>query len=155
MPLTDDRVLVTGADGFIGSHLVEMLFGKCARIRVLAHYNSFNSWGCLEDLPRLKELDVVAGDIRDLQFCHELTKNIDVIFHLAALIAIPFSYKSPESYLDTNVRGTLNLCQAARANGIRKFIHTSTSEVYGTAQYVPIDESHPLNPQSPYRDRKS
>ena len=154
MPLTDDRVLVTGADGFIGSHLVEMLFGKCARIRVLAHYNSFNSWGWLEELPRLKELDVVAGDIRDLQFCHELTKNIDVIFHLAALIAIPFSYKSPESYLDTNVRGTLNLCQAARANGIRKFIHTSTSEVYGTAQYVPIDESHPLNPQSPYSATK-
>jgi NAD dependent epimerase/dehydratase len=154
MDLRGRRVLVTGADGFIGSHLVEMLLDRCARVRALALYNSFNSWGWLEDAPRLKEIEVVTGDIRDAHFCYELTRDIDVIFHLAALIPIPYSYKSPESYVDTNVKGTLNLCLAARANSVQKLIQTSTSEVYGTAQYVPIDEKHPLTPQSPYSATK-
>lgn len=154
MELRGKRVLVTGADGFIGSHLVEMLQEECAHVRALALYNSFNSWGWLEELARLKDIEVVTGDVRDPHYCYELTRNTDVIFHLAALIPIPYSYKSPESYVDTNVKGTLNLCQAARANGIQKFIQTSTSEVYGTAQYVPIDERHPLNPQSPYSATK-
>src|SRR6266542_670048 len=145
MDLTDKRALVTGADGYIGSHLVEMLQGKCKHVRALALYNSFNSWGWLEELPRLKEFEIVTGDIRDPHFCYELTRDIDVIFHLAALIPIPYSYKSPQTYIDTNVTGTLNLCQAARTNGVQRFIQTSTSEVYGSAQYVPIDEKHPLN----------
>jgi NAD dependent epimerase/dehydratase len=154
MDLAGRRVLVTGADGFIGSHLVQLLQDQGAHVRALALYNSFNSWGWLEELPGLKDLDVVTGDVRDPHFCYDLTRNIDVVFHLAALIPIPYSYKSPESYVDTNVKGTLNLCQAARASGIQKFIQTSTSEVYGTAQYVPIDEKHPLNPQSPYSATK-
>jgi NAD dependent epimerase/dehydratase len=154
MELKTKRVLVTGADGFIGSHLVEALQGKCTHVRALAQYNSFNSWGWLEELPNRNNVEVVTGDVRDSHFCYELTRDVDVIFHLAALIAIPYSYKSPENYVDTNIKGTLNLCQAAKANGIQKFIQTSTSEVYGTAQYVPIDERHPLNPQSPYSATK-
>lgn len=154
MQLRGSRVLVTGADGFIGSHLAEMLQKEGAQVRALALYNSLNSWGWLEELPQIKDLDVITGDIRDPHFCYELTRDIDVIFHLAALIPIPYSYRSPSSYVDTNVTGTLNLCQAARANGIQKFIQTSTSEVYGTAQYVPIDEKHPLNAQSPYSATK-
>ena len=154
MKLAEKRVLVTGADGFIGSHLVERLVQQGASVRALVQYNSFNFWGWLEELPSLDGVEVVSGDIRDPHFCHGLMAGIDVVFHLAALIPIPYSYVAPDSYLDTNVKGTLNLCQAARANRIEKFVHTSTSEVYGTAQYVPIDEKHPLVPQSPYSATK-
>jgi len=154
MNLKNRRVVVTGADGFIGSHLVEQLVRECARVRALVQYNSFNDWGWLEGVPCRGDLDVVAGDVRDAQQCRDLLRDIDVVFHLAALISIPYSYRAPESFVETNVRGTLNLCQAARARGIERFVHTSTSEVYGTAQYVPIDERHPLSPQSPYSATK-
>jgi NAD dependent epimerase/dehydratase len=154
MNLQGERVLVTGADGFIGSHLAESLVRKGARVRALAHYNSLNDWGWLEGLPCLGDLEVVTGDVRDAALCHELLRDIDVVFHLAALIPIPYSYRAPESYVDTNVKGTLNICQAARSNGVRKVVHMSTSEVYGTAQYVPVDEQHPLVPQSPYSATK-
>jgi NAD dependent epimerase/dehydratase len=154
MSLRDRSVLVTGADGFIGSHLTEKLVQQGARVRALAQYNSFNHWGWLEDIGCQDAIEVVTGDIRDAHFCMEVTKNIDTVFHLAALIAIPFSYKAPDSYVDTNIKGTLNLCQGALANGASKFVQTSTSEVYGTAQYVPIDEKHPLAPQSPYSATK-
>ena len=155
--LTDStamRILVTGADGFIGSHLTEMLLMQGNQVRALSYYNSFNHWGWLEDIPANSYLEVVSGDIRDPHFCKEITKNIDLIFHLAALIAIPYSYVAPDSYVDTNVKGTLNICQAAKENGNIRVIHTSTSEVYGTAQYVPIDEKHPKQPQSPYSASK-
>jgi len=154
MTLRDKRVLVTGADGFIGSHLSEAVVRHGARVRALAQYNSFNFWGWLEELSCLPDIEVVTGDIRDAHFCQEVTRDIDVIFHLAALIPIPYSYVAPDTYVDTNIRGTLNLCQAARRNGAEKFIHTSTSEVYGTARYIPIDEKHPLTPQSPYSASK-
>jgi NAD dependent epimerase/dehydratase len=147
------QVLVTGADGFIGSHLTEMLVQRGYKVRALSQYNSFNYWGWLEDID-LTEVEVVCGDVRDPNYCREITKNIDIVFHLAALIAIPYSYVAPDSYVATNVTGTLNICQAARDNGCRRVIHTSTSEVYGTAQYVPIDEKHPLQPQSPYSASK-
>jgi NAD dependent epimerase/dehydratase len=152
--LQNKRVLVTGADGFIGSHLTEMLVQKSANVKALSYYNSFNYWGWLETLDCLGEIEVVCGDVRDPHFCKEITKDIDVIFHLAALIAIPYSYIAPDSYVDTNIKGTLNICQAAKENGCERVIHTSTSEVYGTAQYVPIDEKHPLQPQSPYSATK-
>jgi NAD dependent epimerase/dehydratase len=148
------KVLVTGAGGFIGSHLTEMLLEKGYRVRALAHYNSFNNWGWLEDIPKHQNLEIVTGDIRDPHLCKSITKEIEIVFHLAALIAIPYSYMAPDSYVDTNVKGTLNMCQAARENGVQRFIHTSTSEVYGTAQYVPIDEKHPKQPQSPYSASK-
>ena len=154
MILDGKRVLVTGGDGFIGSHLVERLAEEHAQVVALSQYNSFNDWGWLEELPCLDQVEVVAGDIRDPHFCLTLCKDVDVIFHLAALIPIPYSYRAPDSYVDTNVRGTLNICQAARANQVEKLVHTSTSEVYGTAQYVPIDEKHPLNAQSPYSASK-
>jgi len=147
-------VLVTGADGFIGSHLVELLVSEGYKVRALSQYNSFNYWGWLEDVACLKDIEVVSGDVRDPYFCKSITKDVDTIFHLAALIAIPYSYVAPDSYIDTNVTGTLNICQAALENGVRRVIHTSTSEVYGTAQYVPIDEKHPLQPQSPYSASK-
>lgn len=149
-----NKVLVTGADGFIGSHLVEMLVARGFKVRALAQYNSFNAWGWLEDVACKNDIEVVCGDVRDPQFCRIITRDIDTVFHLAALIAIPYSYQAPDSYVDTNIRGTLNICQAARDNGVRRLIHTSTSEVYGTAQYVPIDEKHPLQPQSPYSASK-
>src|SRR5580704_12195194 len=154
MLLNGKRVLVTGADGFIGSHLTEALVEEGARVVALAQYNSFNHWGWLEDLPCLSQIEVVAGDIRDPHYCLGLMRDCDVVFHLAALIPIPYSYRAPDSYVDTNVRGTLNLCQAARDAAIEKFIHTSTSEVYGTARHVPMDENHPLNAQSPYAATK-
>lgn len=154
MSLKDKRVLVTGADGFIGSHLVECLLASGAKVKALSFYNSFNYWGWLEQIPPNTNLTVVSGDIRDANFCREITREMDVVFHLAALIAIPYSYIAPDSYVDTNVRGTLNMCQASKDNGVKRFIHTSTSEVYGTAQYVPIDEKHPLQPQSPYSASK-
>lgn len=148
------KILVTGADGFIGSHLTEMLLAKGYKVRALSQYNSFNYWGWLEDIKPNYNLEVVSGDIRDPHYCKEITKGIDIIFHLAALIAIPFSYIAPDSYIDTNVKGTLNICQAAKENGNIRVIHTSTSEVYGTAKYVPIDEKHPKQPQSPYSASK-
>ena len=146
--------LVTGADGFIGSHLVEMLVLEGYKVKALSQYNSFNNWGWLEDVNCLGSIEVLTGDIRDPHFCKNISKNVDIIFHLAALIAIPYSYIAPDSYLDTNVKGTLNICEAAKENGNIRVVHTSTSEVYGTAQYVPIDESHPVSPQSPYSASK-
>lgn len=154
MELKNKKVLVTGADGFIGSHLVEKLLAGGAIVKALSYYNSFNSWGWLDRVPAHANLQVISGDIRDPHFCKEITKNVDVVFHLAALIAIPYSYIAPDSYVDTNVKGTLNICQAAKENGVQRIIHTSTSEVYGTAKYVPIDEKHPLQPQSPYSASK-
>lgn len=148
------NVLVTGADGFIGSHLTEMLLAKKNHVRALAQYNSFNNWGWLEDVDKDENLEIVTGDVRDSHFCIDLCQNIDVVFHLAALIAIPYSYMAPCSYVDTNVKGTLNICYAAREAGVKRILITSTSEVYGTAQYVPIDEKHPLQPQSPYSASK-
>jgi NAD dependent epimerase/dehydratase len=148
------RVLVTGADGFIGSHLVEELLHKGYNVKALSHYNSFNTWGWLDSIKYQHQLSVISGDIRDPHFCKFLVKDVDIVFHLAALIAIPYSYISPDSYVDTNIKGTLNICQAAKENGNIKVIHTSTSEVYGTALYVPIDERHPKQPQSPYSASK-
>lgn len=148
------KVLVTGADGFIGSHLTEMLLERGYEVKALSQYNSFNYWGWLEDIPDNSNLEIISGDIRDPHYCKEITKNIDIVFHLAALIAIPYSYVAPDSYVDTNVKGTLNICQAAKENGVERVIHTSTSEVYGTALYVPIDEKHPKQPQSPYSASK-
>lgn len=147
-------VLVTGADGFIGSHLTELLVAEGYKVKALSYYNSFNNWGWLEHVSCKKDIEVVSGDVRDPFFCHEITKNIDCVFHLAALIAIPYSYVAPQSYVETNVNGTLNICKAALQNNVQRVIHTSTSEVYGTAQYVPIDEKHPLQPQSPYSASK-
>ncbi|WP_440966786.1 NAD-dependent 4,6-dehydratase LegB [Massilia sp. GER05] len=148
------NVLVTGADGFIGSHLTELLVQKGCQVKALSQYNSFNSWGWLEDVSSQDQIEVLSGDVRDPHFCKHITKGIDTVFHLAALIAIPYSYVAPDSYVDTNIKGTLNICQAALENGVNRVIHTSTSEVYGTAQYVPIDEKHPLQPQSPYSATK-
>lgn len=147
------KVFVTGADGFIGSHLTEMLLDKGYNVKALSYYNSFNYWGWLDDM-RHPNLETVTGDIRDPHFCKHITKDVDTIFHLAALIAIPYSYIAPDSYVDTNVKGTLNICQAAKENDVKRVIVTSTSEVYGTAQYVPIDENHPKQPQSPYSATK-
>ena len=148
------NVLVTGADGFIGSHLVDLLVSKGLKVRALSQYNSFNNWGWLEDVTCLNEIEVVSGDVRDPFYCKEIMRDVDCVFHLAALIAIPYSYTAPQSYVETNMTGTLNICQAARELGGIRVIHTSTSEVYGTAQYVPIDEKHPLQPQSPYSASK-
>lgn len=147
-------ILVTGADGFIGSHLTEMLVSNGYRVRALCQYNSFNSWGWLESITCSDAIEVVSGDIRDREFCTHLMAGVDVVFNLAALIAIPYSYKAAQSYIDTNVSGTLNLCQAALTACVKRFIQLSTSEVYGTAKYVPIDEHHPLQPQSPYSASK-
>jgi len=154
--LKDKNVLVTGADGFIGSHLTEALVNAGAKVRAFVFYNSFNSWGWLESLPpeMLAQIDVFAGDIRDPNGVRTALEGIDTVFHLAALIAIPFSYHSPDSYVDTNIKGTLNVLQAARALGTRRVLVTSTSEVYGTARYVPIDEAHPFQGQSPYSASK-
>lgn len=155
MDLSDKSILVTGADGFIGSHLVEALCGKCRALTAMCLYNSFNSYGNL-DRP-LKSLDgvrFVSGDIRDPFFCADACKGADIIFNLAALIAIPYSYIAPQSYIETNVSGTLNICQAALQNGAARVVQMSTSEVYGTAEYVPIDERHPMKPQSPYSASK-
>ena len=148
------NVLVTGADGFIGSHLVEMLDSKGYQVRALSQYNSFNNWGWLEVINCKDKINILTGDIRDPHYCKNIMKDVDIVFHLAALIAIPYSYVAPSSYVDTNISGTLNICQAAKENGNIRVIHTSTSEVYGTAQYVPIDEKHPLQPQSPYSASK-
>ncbi|MCJ9707747.1 NAD-dependent 4,6-dehydratase LegB [Bordetella hinzii] len=148
------NVLVTGADGFIGSHLTEMLVREGCKVKALSQYNSFNYWGWLEDVDCKEEIEVLTGDVRDPHYCKHIMQGVDTVFHLAALIAIPYSYIAPDSYVDTNVKGTLNICQAAKELGGIRVIHTSTSEVYGTAQYVPIDEKHPLQPQSPYSASK-
>jgi len=156
MNLCGKKVMVTGADGFIGSHLTEALLEKAASVKAFVCYNSFNTWGWLDTFPRekLANIEIFAGDIRDPNGVRNALKDVDVVFHLAALIAIPFSYHSPDSYIDTNIKGTLNVLQAARDSGTQKLLVTSTSEVYGTAQYVPIDEKHPLQGQSPYSASK-
>jgi len=156
MDLKAKKVLVTGADGFIGSHLVESLWKRGCDVRAFVYYNSFNSWGWLESAPRecLEKIDIFAGDVRDPNGVYEAMKDCDAVFHLAALIAIPFSYHSPDSYVDTNIKGTLNILQAARKLNTKRVLVTSTSEVYGTAQYAPIDEKHPFQGQSPYSATK-
>ncbi|MEO8475081.1 MAG: NAD-dependent 4,6-dehydratase LegB [Chryseolinea sp.] len=148
--------VVTGADGFIGSHLTEKLVRDGYRVKAFCYYNSFNSWGWLDTLPKnvLDHVEIFMGDIRDPNGVRTAIKGVDIVFHLAALIAIPFSYHSPDSYIDTNVKGTLNVLQAGRDLGVERILVTSTSEVYGTAQYVPIDEKHPRQPQSPYSASK-
>lgn len=150
------KILVTGADGFIGSHLVEELLRRGYQVRAFVFYNSFNSWGWLDHAPAelRARLEVFAGDIRDPHGVRQAMKGCDTVLHLAALIAIPYSYHSPDTYIDTNIKGTLNVLQAARELGEVKVVHTSTSEVYGTAQFVPITESHPLQGQSPYSASK-
>lgn len=150
------KVLVTGADGFIGSHLTEALLEAGYDVRAFVQYNSFNSWGWLDHSPAAvrRELDVFAGDVRDPNGVRAAAKGRDLILHLAALIAIPYSYHSPDSYVDTNIKGTLNIVQAARDLGVAKVVHTSTSEVYGTARFAPITEEHPLQGQSPYSATK-
>lgn len=151
----DKMVLVTGADGFIGSHLTQMLIDEGYKVRALAQYNSFNNWGWLEEVTAPEgKIEIVCGDVRDPNYCRVITDGCSTVFHLAALIAIPYSYIAPDSYVDTNIKGTLNICQAARDYGVSRLIVTSTSEVYGTAQYVPIDEKHPRQPQSPYSATK-
>ncbi len=156
MDLKDKRILVTGADGFIGSHLVEGLLDQCCRVRAFVFYNSFNSWGWLDAVSEkiVREVEVVSGDVRDPHGVKKAMEGIDVVFHLAALIGIPFSYHSPDSYVDTNIKGTLNILQAGHECGCERLLITSTSEVYGTAQYVPIDENHPFQAQSPYAATK-
>ena len=156
MNLKSKKVLVTGADGFIGSHLVEALLALGCDVRAFVYYNSFSSWGWLDTLAPdvIRDLDVFSGDIRDPNGVFEAMQGCDVVFHLAALIAIPFSYHSPDSYVDTNIKGTLNVLQAARRLGTERVLITSTSEVYGTAQYAPIDEKHPFQGQSPYSATK-
>lgn len=150
------KVLVTGADGFIGSHLTELLMEKGYDVRAFVYYNSFNNWGWLDTFPKdvLKNIDVFVGDIRDPNGVRKAMEGVEAVFHLAALIAIPFSYHSPDTYVDTNIKGTLNVLQAARNTNIQRVLVTSTSEVYGTAQYVPIDEKHPYQGQSPYSATK-
>jgi NAD dependent epimerase/dehydratase len=154
--LAGKKILVTGADGFIGSHLVEALLAAGHDVRAFVYYNSFSSWGWLDSLPPevTRKLDVFSGDIRDPNGVLEAMKDCAVVFHLAALISIPFSYHSPDSYVDTNIKGTLNVLQAARKTGAERVLVTSTSEVYGTAQYTPIDEKHPFQGQSPYSATK-
>jgi len=152
MNLTGKKILVTGADGFIGSHLVEQLVLRGHDVRAFVLYNSLGSWGWLDRVPQ--KLDVVAGDVRDAQCVLEAMKGCDVVLHLAALIAIPYSYRAPMSYVETNVAGTLNIVQAATTLGVARVVHTSTSEVYGTARFVPITEEHPLSGQSPYAASK-
>ena len=154
MNIKGKNVLVTGADGFIGSHLVEELLKNDCNVRAFSFYNSFNNWGWLENVERLNDIDIFAGDIRDSNGVRKSLESIDIVYHLAALIAIPFSYHSPESYVDTNIKGTLNILQASRDLGVERILLTSTSEVYGTAQYIPIDENHPLQGQSPYSATK-
>ena len=154
--MKNKKALVTGADGFIGSHLAEALLDEGYSVKAFIYYNSFNPWGWLDTLPKskLKHIEVFAGDIRDPNGVRTAMKGADTVFHLAALIGIPFSYHSPDSYIDTNVKGTLNVLQAARDLGTGKVVVTSTSEVYGTARYAPIDEKHPLQGQSPYSASK-
>ncbi len=154
--MKNKNILITGADGFIGSHLCERLVKKGANVKALVLYNSFETIGWLNDLPKnvLDSIEIISGDIRDNNFMINITRNIDIVFHLAALIAIPYSYNAPRSYVETNVIGTLNVLEAARLNSCNRIINTSTSEVYGSAIYTPIDEKHPLQAQSPYAASK-
>jgi NAD dependent epimerase/dehydratase len=154
--LKNKRLLVTGAGGFIGSHLTEVLVSLCAEVRAFVHYNSRNDWGFLEELsPQVKSsINVLSADLRDYQAVKKATNEVDIVFHLGASIGIPYSLEYPSDVVETNVTGTLNILKASLENNVEKIIHTSTSEVYGTAQYVPIDEKHPLNPQSPYAASK-
>ncbi len=156
MNLKDKKVLITGADGFIGSHLTERLLDEGCQVKAFVYYNSFNSWGWLDSLSKEKKerIEIFSGDIRDPNGVRTAMQNIDVVFHLAALIAIPYSYHSPDSYVDTNIKGTLNVIQAARDLNLERVLVTSTSEVYGTAQFVPITELHPKQGQSPYSATK-
>lgn len=156
MQLKNKKVLVTGADGFIGSHLVERLIDEGCKVKAFCYYNSFNSWGWIDSFPKekLDQLEIFTGDIRDPNGVRTAMQGCEVVFHLAALIAIPYSYHSPDSYVDTNIKGTLNILQAAKDLGVEKVLVTSTSEVYGTALYVPIDEKHPKQGQSPYSATK-
>ncbi len=156
MELKNKKVLVTGSDGFIGSHLVERLVQEGCKVKAFVYYNSFNSWGWLDTVSKdvLSKIEIFSGDVRDPNGVREALKGVDVVFHLAALIGIPYSYHSPDSYVDTNIKGTLNILQAAKDLGCEKILVTSTSEVYGTAQYVPIDEKHPFQGQSPYSATK-
>lgn len=154
MNWNDKKVLITGAGGFIGSHLTESLVALGAQTRAFVHYNSQGNYGWLEHSPLIHDIDLVKGDIRDIDSVESAVSDIDIIFHLAALIAIPYSFQSPRSYLDTNTNGTLNVLQSARKSDLELLIHTSTSEVYGSALYTPIDESHPLQGQSPYSASK-
>ena len=155
MDLTNKSVMVTGADGFIGSHLIEALYGKCGSLTAFCKYNSFNSYGNLDSLTRnLDGVRFISGDVRDPFFCASACKGADIVFNLAALIAIPYSYSAPQSYIETNVTGALNICQAALTGGVSRVVQMSTSEVYGTAEYAPMDELHPQKPQSPYSASK-
>jgi len=156
MHLENKKVLVTGADGFIGSHLVEQLLEAGCQVRAFVYYNSFNSWGWLDTIgkEKLSQIEVVSGDIRDRGSVERAMKGVEVVFHLAALIGIPYSYYSPESYVGTNITGTLNVLEEAKRTGTERVLVTSTSEVYGTARYVPIDENHPYQGQSPYSATK-
>lgn len=156
MELKGKKILVTGADGFIGSHLVEGLLEQGCKVKAFVYYNSFNSWGWLDTLPKEKinQIEIFSGDVRDPNGVREAVKGCDVVFHLAALIAIPYSYHSPDNYVDTNIKGTLNILQACRDYNVQRILVTSTSEVYGTALYVPIDEKHPRQGQSPYSATK-
>ena len=157
MEVKNKKVLVTGAGGFVGSHLVEALVKSGAKVKAFVHYNSRNDWGMLEDVDKniLREVEVTASDLKDADAVRKAAKDQEVVFHLGALIGIPYSYVNPRDVVDTNVNGTLNVLTSARDFNVEKVIHTSTSEVYGTAQYVPMDENHPLNPQSPYAASKS
>lgn len=149
------KILVTGADGFIGSHLVELLIKEGADVKALVLYNSPGSWGLLEEISDVgKKCEIIMGDITDSHFCLKVVEDVDIIYHLAALIAIPYSYIAPRSFFETNVLGTINLLEAAKLAHVKRFVHTSTSEVYGTAKYSPIDEKHPMQPQSPYSASK-
>lgn len=151
-----EKVLITGADGFIGSHLVEKMLEENYEVKAFIYYNSFNSWGWLDTFPKeiLRNIEIFSGDIRDPYAVRNAIKDINIIMHLAALIAIPYSYYAPDAYVDTNIKGTLNILNAAREMGNKRVLVTSTSEVYGTAQYVPIDEKHPFQGQSPYSATK-
>lgn len=152
----NNKILITGADGFIGSHLCELMVSEGFRTKAMVYYNSFNSWGWIDSLPKevKNELEIVSGDIRDPYGVRHAVQGVDAVFHLAALIAIPYSYHSPDAYVDTNIKGTLNVLQACRDYGTKRVLITSTSEVYGSAQYVPIDENHPYQGQSPYSATK-
>lgn len=156
MDLEDKNILITGSDGFVGSHLVERFLEENCKVRAFVFYNSYNKWGWLDSLEKeqLSKINVIAGDIRDYNIVNKAVKGVDIVCHLAALIGIPYSYVAPESYIDTNVKGTLNIIQAAKINNVKKVIITSTSETYGSALYVPIDEKHPYQPQSPYSASK-
>jgi len=149
------KVLVTGSGGFIGSHLVEKLVQKGCKVKAFVHYNSRSSWGWLEDSACKDRIEIISGDIRDTDIVRSAMQGVDTVFHLAALIGIPYSYVSPEAYVETNIKGSLNIFQSAKDLGVSRVVHTSTSEIYGTAEFVPIHEKHPINPQSPYAASKS